>query len=172
MKHARPDYSSIQDPTGRIPVDEPVFLLRAKDKTAPGVVDIWATLAEQMGAGPEIVAMARSHAEAMRAWQSKHGAKTPDLPPADESPVPGLTIAVRASGAMAVGLEAIIRGASEMPPLPEGPSRLELEASCFDGPRMSPEEERGTCIALCAIADTIGGLRDGIRIVVRAPEAR
>ena len=28
MKHARDDYNRIQDPAGKIPEDEPVFLLR------------------------------------------------------------------------------------------------------------------------------------------------
>ncbi len=48
MIHARPDYNRIQDPDNLIPDDEPVFLLRAKDRTAPAAVDAWANLAEIM----------------------------------------------------------------------------------------------------------------------------
>lgn len=32
MIHAREDYNRIQDPEGKIPDDEPVFLLRAQDE--------------------------------------------------------------------------------------------------------------------------------------------
>ncbi len=49
MLHARKDYNAtIQDSSGRIPVDEPVFLLRAQDTAAPVTVRFWADLAEKM----------------------------------------------------------------------------------------------------------------------------
>ena len=41
MKHARTDYDRIQDPAGKIPADEPVFLLRAQDQTAADTVEYW-----------------------------------------------------------------------------------------------------------------------------------
>jgi hypothetical protein len=81
MRHAREDYNRIQDPAGLIPEDEPVFLLRAKDVSAPFVVRHWATIAEQIGADPEIVASARMHARRMEAWQERYGFKPPDMPP-------------------------------------------------------------------------------------------
>ena len=81
MIHARDDYNRIQDPEGKIPADEPVFLLRAQDANAPTTVYEWANLAEQTGAAPEIVAMARTHAARMIAWQRANGYKIPDLPP-------------------------------------------------------------------------------------------
>lgn len=81
MLHARDDYNRIQDPAGKIPENEPVFLLRAQDANAPTTVYEWANLAEQTGADPAIVEMARLHAARMIAWQRAHGCKVPDLPP-------------------------------------------------------------------------------------------
>ena len=80
MKHARDDYSHIQDPSGKIPEDEPVFLLRAQDKVAPEVVEDWAIAARNAGADPEIVNHAFAHAQLMRKWQTEHGCKVPDMP--------------------------------------------------------------------------------------------
>lgn len=47
---------------------EPVFTLRAKDKLAPGIIEIWADLAAKHGADPEKVAEARQIAAEMREW--------------------------------------------------------------------------------------------------------
>lgn len=80
MIHARKDYDHIQDPSGKIPDDEPVFLLRAQDGNAPDVVDYWATVAGFHGANQDIVQAARDHAQRMRDWQETHGFKTPDMP--------------------------------------------------------------------------------------------
>ena len=77
MKHAREDYSRIQDPAGLIPDDEPVFLLRAQDKLAADIVAVYAEAAEANGASPELVRLCREQAARMRAWHTK---KTPDLP--------------------------------------------------------------------------------------------
>jgi hypothetical protein len=77
MIHSREDYNRIQDPTGKIATDEPVFLLRAQDSLAAETVRHWARLAELSGQR-ELAAMAREHADKMSAWP-KH--KTPDLPP-------------------------------------------------------------------------------------------
>lgn len=81
MLHARKDYQGrIQDSANLIPEDEPVFLIRAQDKLAPDIVEVWATGAEEEGAAPNIVEAARGHAEAMREWQEEHGSKIPDMP--------------------------------------------------------------------------------------------
>ena len=80
MKHARKDYDRIQDPAHIIPEDEPVFLLRAQDIVAPGVVRHWAIQAEKSGANGDIVNAARVHAGLMVEWQTKHGCKVPDMP--------------------------------------------------------------------------------------------
>ena len=83
MLHARKDYDRFQDPLaedeGGIPYDEPVFLLRAQDKAAPGAVDAWAAIAEQVGADAEIIAKARQHAKDMRGWQRTNTIQIPDL---------------------------------------------------------------------------------------------
>ena len=83
MKHAREDYNRIQDPAGKIPADEPVFLLRGQDSLACKAVDYYAHLCE-MHQAPEIAAKARSHAQRMRAWPTR---KIPDLP-AGSDPAP------------------------------------------------------------------------------------
>ena len=80
MKHAREDYNRIQDPEGKIPEDEPVFLIRGQDIAAVSAVRAWAAYAEALGAKPDIVRAARKHAELMAEWQTQHGRKLPDLP--------------------------------------------------------------------------------------------
>lgn len=82
MLHARKDYDRIQDLANLIPADEPVFLIRCKDKVAPTVVLMWALLAEQAGAGDDIVASARRHAQRMMDWQDANAGKVkiPDMP--------------------------------------------------------------------------------------------
>lgn len=80
MIHARKDYDRIQDPAGLIPEDEPVFLIRGKDKVAAAAVEKWADLAESEGADPEIVSTARKHAEVIRAYQARMGSQIPDMP--------------------------------------------------------------------------------------------
>lgn len=76
MKHARADYDRIQDPSGIIPADEPVFLIRGQDKLGAAVVSLYADLAEHHGASPELVKACREQVERMEAWP-KH--KMPDL---------------------------------------------------------------------------------------------
>jgi hypothetical protein len=76
MKHARADYDTIQDASGRIPADEPVFLVRGQDRCGAATVRAWADFVEGLGADPEIVRVAREHAKRMLAWPKK---KLPDL---------------------------------------------------------------------------------------------
>lgn len=80
MKHARQDYDHIQDPSGKIPDDEPVFLLRAQDQLASQHLRDYADHAEMRGASPELVKMVRDHADKFDAWPTK---KLPDLPTAE-----------------------------------------------------------------------------------------
>ena len=65
MRHAREDYQRIQDPSGAIPADEPVFLLRAKDLAAPETLRFWADHALSLGADGSMTALAYDHAAAM-----------------------------------------------------------------------------------------------------------
>lgn len=80
VKHAREDYNRIQDPAGLIPDDEPVFLLRGQDRSAPYAVAAWARDAELNGASPEIVEAARQQCNRMMAWQTLYVKKVPDMP--------------------------------------------------------------------------------------------
>jgi hypothetical protein len=71
MKHAREDYNRIQDPEHLIPADEPVFLLRAQDYLAAGIVAEWANRNEKRGGDSELTAAARRQSAAMAAWPVK-----------------------------------------------------------------------------------------------------
>jgi hypothetical protein len=77
MKHWRADYARIQDPEGKIPDDEPVFLLRAQDALAATAVRFYASLVQIRGGDPETARRAREQADRMDAWPKK---KLPDLP--------------------------------------------------------------------------------------------
>lgn len=78
MKHARADYDRIQDPAGKIPEGEPVFLLRGQDQFAARAVRYYARLvADWKGDADPIVQASRAQADLMDAWP-KH--KTPDMP--------------------------------------------------------------------------------------------
>ena len=79
MIHARPDYNRIQDPEGKIGIQEPVFLIRAKDKAAPAAVHAWAELTKIAGGDQKMVDIAHDHACAMETWQEKNGCKVADL---------------------------------------------------------------------------------------------
>lgn len=79
MLHAREDYNQIQDPTGKIGEDEPVFLLRAKDSLAPAMVESWASALQASGGDYKMVSVALEHAHKMREWQKENGCRLPDL---------------------------------------------------------------------------------------------
>lgn len=82
MRHARVDYNRIQDPAGLIPEDEPVFLLRAQDTLAPGLLRMYAEAHRLLpGADPMVAELCWQQAHDMMVWQNKHGRKTADLPP-------------------------------------------------------------------------------------------
>ena len=75
MKHARDDYNRIQDPAGIITEDEPVFLLRAQDRTAAEIVRTWAEMQLQLpDCDMKAVDLALAHADKMDAWPTKHTA--------------------------------------------------------------------------------------------------
>ena len=79
MKHARADYDHIQDPSGKIPVNEPVFLIRGQDAAGPATLRFWADEAESIGSSKEITDMVREHANKMEDWQRDNFVKVPDL---------------------------------------------------------------------------------------------
>ena len=78
MLHAREDYNRIQDPEEKIAKDEPVFLLRAKDKLAPNTVRQWAAMCYENGRNDE-GERAMQWATEMEIWQTKNPSKLPDL---------------------------------------------------------------------------------------------
>ena len=63
-----------------IPDDEPVFILRAKDITAPEVVRYWCDVQEREGGDPVVAACIRRFSVEMEAYGQEHGAKMPDTP--------------------------------------------------------------------------------------------
>ena len=48
--------------------DEPMFVLLARDRHAPLLVEMWASMREVWGESPEKVAEARACARSMRDW--------------------------------------------------------------------------------------------------------
>lgn len=85
MIHAREDYNRIQDPAGKIPFNEPVFLIRGQDSVGAEVVKHWAERSAEHGASEEIVTAALAHAHRMEMWPKK---KTADMPEPNSSPDP------------------------------------------------------------------------------------
>ena len=79
MKHGRKDYQ-VHITGANIPADEPVFLLRGKDVTAPDTVRYWAMRAANAGAEPRMVKNALLQADAMENWQRDHASQVPDMP--------------------------------------------------------------------------------------------
>jgi len=79
MIHARDDYNRIQDPAGNIGEDEPVFLIRARDRVSVEAVRQWADLHVSAGGDPTLRDLAYDHAEKMFEWQKKNGCKLADL---------------------------------------------------------------------------------------------
>lgn len=78
MIHAREDYNRIQDPANKIPQDEPVFLLRAQDRTALACLTVWITLNEALPDGDrEAIRLAELHLEKFMLWPKR---KTADMP--------------------------------------------------------------------------------------------
>lgn len=78
MLHCRKDYNArVQDSEERIPADEPVFLLRAQDSLAAGLVMRWAKQYLAAGGDPVVAMAVQEHANKMAAWKPK---KNPDTP--------------------------------------------------------------------------------------------
>lgn len=78
MKHARKDYDRFQDPQGKVPEEEPVFLLRGQDVHASQAVAYYAfLLSSDPYVDPEMAATCLKWAARMRDWVDK---KSPDMP--------------------------------------------------------------------------------------------
>jgi hypothetical protein len=78
MKFTRDDYNErIIDKAGKIPADEPVFLLRAQDAHAPATLRYYSKLVEESG-NTEMTEELRKHARAMLVWQKSVRVHLPD----------------------------------------------------------------------------------------------
>lgn len=82
MKHARTDYDHIQDPSGKIPDNEPVFLLRGQDPLAAAAVAHYAGLLAVNNLPRHHVEAVLQHAADMAAWPIQ---KLPDCPTPTDS---------------------------------------------------------------------------------------
>lgn len=79
MKHAREDYNRIQDPEGKIPENEPVFLIRGQDLAAIPTLRYYMMAAVKVGAKQDVVDTVFDHIKLMEEWQREVARKTPDL---------------------------------------------------------------------------------------------
>jgi hypothetical protein len=78
MRFTREDYNKrIIDTAGKIPEDEPVFLLRAQDVYAPSTLRHYAKLLEENG-DAEMAQELRDHARQMLIWQKSVRVHKPD----------------------------------------------------------------------------------------------
>lgn len=78
MKFTREDYNTrIIDKGGKIPADEPVFLLRAQDVYAPSTLRYYAKLLEEDG-NTDMAEELRNHARQMVVWQKSVRVHLPD----------------------------------------------------------------------------------------------
>jgi hypothetical protein len=78
MKFTRDDYNKrIIDTAGKIPNDEPVFLLRAQDVYAPSTLRFYAKLLEEDG-NKDMADELRLHARQMLIWQKSVRVHKPD----------------------------------------------------------------------------------------------
>lgn len=76
MKHARADYNRLQDPEGKIPMEEPVFIIRGQDNYSGSAILAYADLVEV--ANPQLAGLVRDWARFTMEWSPK---KDPDLGP-------------------------------------------------------------------------------------------
>jgi hypothetical protein len=83
MKHAREDYNRIQDPSSKIPEDEPVMLFRAQDMFFLDVLQHYSDLLKKAGNGPSqaVAKHVDKHMIEAHEWRKKneHKLKYPDL---------------------------------------------------------------------------------------------
>lgn len=80
MKHARADYDRIQDPDHKIPDDEPVFLLRGQDPSAPSTLRYWARRNMAESGSRRLSIAALNQARRMELWQKNRQVKPSDVP--------------------------------------------------------------------------------------------
>lgn len=80
MRFTRKDYNErIVDKDGKIPDEEPVFLLRAQDTHAPSTLRFYAECIKKAG-NTEMAEELFRHAREMIVWQKSVRVKEPDKP--------------------------------------------------------------------------------------------
>jgi hypothetical protein len=89
MLHARRDYQRIQDPSGKIPNEEPVFLLRGQDACAQETMQAWTIAAKRRNVSQEMIDAVQVHIGKVYAWQADHKIKVPDLPKTEQGVING-----------------------------------------------------------------------------------
>lgn len=78
MKHARKDYNRrIQDADQKIPINEPVFLIRGQDLVGAEVVRFWAQRTKEKGGDSRLIRKVLRHAKKMEDWPRKKVADCP-----------------------------------------------------------------------------------------------
>lgn len=81
MKHAREDYNErIIDVTGKIPDDEPVFLLRGQDQLFVDMLTYYSYRIKQGYGDFKLSTAIDEYMPEVKKWQDEHGAKRPDMP--------------------------------------------------------------------------------------------
>jgi hypothetical protein len=65
-------YGRVTTERGTIGPDEPVFLIRARDVSAPDALYAYASAAESHGAGETLCTNARKRGDEIAAWQAEH----------------------------------------------------------------------------------------------------
>lgn len=58
--------------------EEPIFILKARDRLAPGAIEVWIAMAEKAGVSVEKISDARDTLAPMNKWRSEHRGKIPD----------------------------------------------------------------------------------------------
>lgn len=61
--------------------DEPVFIVRAQDRSAPATMRFWAEENHRNGGDVALSELAEAHADAMEEWQRTHSNNPTDLTP-------------------------------------------------------------------------------------------
>jgi len=70
-------YGPITTERGSIPEAEPVFLLRAKDKTTIATLETYLHLCQEAGSPPEHLAGVEQAIQKFKRWQRDHRAQVP-----------------------------------------------------------------------------------------------
>lgn len=74
----RREYEDPNSCLNKADLDEPIFVLRGKNKLAPALVRLWANLAALHGCGTDKISEARHLADLMESWGNEFGSKWPD----------------------------------------------------------------------------------------------